>query len=171
MFVLLEPFAVRKLDPALHATQLARTLRRKFARLQEAQVAVFGAPPIEGMGNTGGFKLQVRDRLAQGPVALENAVAMLADGGNAQPGLTGLFSSFRATQPQLFVDIDREKVKAQGIDISEVNQTLQIYLGGAYANDFTAYGRPTSSFGRRWPISVGSRCAAKAGRWCRSPRW
>ena len=147
MFVLLEPFAVRKLDPALHATQLARTLRRKFARLQEAQVAVFGAPPIEGMGNTGGFKLQVRDRLAQGPVALENAVAMLADGGNAQPGLTGLFSSFRATQPQLFVDIDREKVKAQGIDISEVNQTLQIYLGGAYANDFTAYGR-------NWPVTV-----------------
>jgi len=147
MFVLLEPFAVRKLDPALHATQLARTLRQKFARLQEAQVAVFGAPPIEGMGNTGGFKLQVRDRLAQGPVALENAVAMLADGGNAQPGLTGLFSSFRATQPQLFVDIDREKVKAQGIDISEVNQTLQIYLGGAYANDFTAYGR-------NWPVTV-----------------
>jgi multidrug efflux pump len=147
MFVLLEPFARRKIDPALHASAILRDLRQRFAAIQEAQVVAFGAPPVEGMGNTGGFKLHVRDRTAQGPEALEAAVAALAETAAVQPGLTGLFSGFRANQPQLFVDVDRAKVKAAGIDLAEVNAALQIYLGGGYVNDFTA-------FGRNWPVTV-----------------
>ena len=147
MFVLLEPFARRKIDPALRANAIASTLRRKFAAIQEAQVVTFGAPAVEGMGTTGGFKLQVRDRAARGPEALEAAVANLAEAAAVQPGLVGIFSGFRASQPQLFVEIDRVKVKAQGIDLNDVNQTLQIYLGGAYVNDFTA-------FGRNWQVTA-----------------
>ena len=147
MFVLLEPFARRKIDPALGANAIAATLRRKFAAIQEAQIVTFGAPAVEGMGTTGGFKLQVRDRAARGPEALEAAVANLAEAAAVQPGLVGIFSGFRASQPQLFVEIDRAKVKAEGIDLIDVNQTLQIYLGGAYVNDFTA-------FGRNWQVTA-----------------
>jgi multidrug efflux pump len=147
MFVLLEPFARRTIDPSLRAGAIAATLRRKFAGIEEAQVVTFPAPPVEGMGNTGGFKLQVRDRMGKGPAALEESVAALAEAAAAQPGLVGLFSGFRSSQPQLFVEVDRTKVRAQGIDLADVHQTLQIYLGGAYVNDFTA-------FGRNWQVTA-----------------
>src|SRR5262249_16780930 len=67
--------------------------------------------------------------------------------GNAQPGLVGLFSSFRASQPQLFVDVNRSKAKSLGVPLNDVFDTLQLYLGSAYANDFTR-------FGRNWQVNV-----------------
>ncbi len=147
MFVLLEPFAKRGVDAEKSAPAILRALRRGFARVRDAQVVALGAPPIDGLGNTGGFKLQVRDRSSAGPVRLEAAAAGLVEAASVQNGLTGLFSGFRADEPQIFVDIDREKAKAEGIDLAEINQTLQIYLGSAYVNDFTA-------FGRNWPVVV-----------------
>jgi multidrug efflux pump len=147
MFVLLEPFARRAVDPQRSAVAILRGLRRSFAEIREAQVVAFGAPPIDGLGNAGGFKLQVLDRASAGPQRLEAAAAALVDAATAQPGLTGLFSGFRADEPKYFVDIDREKVKAQGIDLAEVNAALQVYLGSAYVNDWTA-------FGRNWPVLV-----------------
>ncbi len=147
MFVLLEPFARRAVDPERSAARILRALRRSFAEIREAQVVAFGAPPIDGLGNAGGFKLQVLDRASAGPQRLEAAAAALVDAAAAQPGLTGLFAGFRADEPKFFVDIDREKVKAQGIDLVEVNAALQIYLGSAYVNDWTA-------FGRNWPVLV-----------------
>ena len=147
MFVLLEPFARRAVDPERSAARILRTLRQSFAEIRAAQVVAFGAPPIDGLGNSGGFKLQVLDRASAGPQRLEAAAAALVDAAAAQPGLTGLFSGFRADEPKFFVDIDREKVKAQGVDLAEVNAALQIYLGSAYVNDWTA-------FGRNWPVLV-----------------
>jgi multidrug efflux pump len=147
MFVLLEPFARRAVDPQRSAVAILRALRRSFVEIREAQVVAFGAPPIDGLGNAGGFKLQVLDRASAGPQRLEAAAAALVDAATAQPGLTGLFSGFRADEPKFFVDIDREKVKAQGIDLAEVNAALQVYLGSAYVNDWTA-------FGRNWPVLV-----------------
>ncbi len=147
MFVLLEPFARRSVDPERSAVAILRALRQSFAEIRAAQVVAFGAPPIDGLGNTGGFKLQVLDRLSAGPQRLEAAAGTLVDAAAAQPGLTGLFSGFRADEPKFFVDIDREKVKAQGVDLVEVNAALQVYLGSAYVNDWTA-------FGRNWPVLV-----------------
>ena len=147
MFVLLEPFARRAVDSQRSAVAILRALRRSFAEIREAQVVAFGAPSIDGLGNAGGFKLQVLDRASAGPQRLEAAAAALVDAAAAQPGLTGLFSGFRADEPKFFVDIDREKVKAQGVDLVEVNAALQIYLGSAYVNDWTA-------FGRNWPVLV-----------------
>jgi multidrug efflux pump len=147
MFVLLEPFARRSVDPERSAARILGALRRSFAEIRDAQVVAFGAPPIDGLGNSGGFKLQVLDRLSAGPQRLEAAAAALVDAAAAQPGLTGLFSGFRADEPKFFVDIDREKVKAQGVDLVEVNAALQVYLGSAYVNDWTA-------FGRNWPVLV-----------------
>ena len=78
----------------------------------------FGAPPVDGLGNTGGFKLQVQDRPTPGFEALQGAVENVIRRGNAQPGLVGLFSSFRATQPQLYVDVDRDKAKTLGVALT-----------------------------------------------------
>jgi multidrug efflux pump len=126
---------------------VAASLREQFRHVQDAIVVTFGAPPVDGLGNTGGFKLQVQDRADSGPAALQGAVETMIRAGTAQPGLVGLFSSYRAAQPQLYLDVDRAKAKALGVSLNDVFQTLQIYLGSAYANDFTR-------FGRNWQVNI-----------------
>ena len=147
MFVLLEPFAARAVDPDQYAGRIMRQLRRGFADIPEAQVMVFPAPPVEGMGSTGGFKLQLRDRVAAGPGPLQEALETLAEAAAAQPGLAGITTTFRANCPQVFVEEYRVKAQAQGVPIAAVNQALQFYLGSAYVNDFTA-------FGRNWQVTA-----------------
>src|SRR5207237_8559075 len=96
---------------------------------------------------TCGFKLQVMDKGGLGLENLQGAVANVAAKGNSQPGLVGLFSSFSAGQPQLYVDVDRVKAKKQGVALNDVFDTLSIYLGSAYANDITL-------FNRNWQVNV-----------------
>jgi multidrug efflux pump len=122
-------------------------LREQFRKIQEAQVVLFGAPPIDGLGSTGGFKLQVEDLAGAGLEALQGAVANVAGKGNSQPGLVGLFSSFSANQPQLYVDVDRVKAKRQHVSLNDVNETLQVYLGSAYVNDITLSNR-------NWQVNI-----------------
>src|SRR5262249_21292530 len=143
LFVILKPFEERKGDRSVSAPAVMKKLREKYQEVREARVAVFGAPPGDGLGSTGGFKLQVQDRSGAGsdPAALEGAVQTLAAAGNAQRGrLTGLFSSFTANQPQIYLDVDRVKVKSMQVDLEQVFSTLQAYLGSAYINDFTQFG-------------------------------
>jgi len=147
MFVILDPFTSRVVDPDQSSFAIAKKLRQRFATIREASCVVFNAPPIDGLGNTGGFKLQIRDRTGRGPAVLEQTTAELAGALAAQPGLVGLFSTYKANQPQLFIDIDRTKAKAAGVSIAAINQTLQVYLGSAYVNDFTA-------FGRNWQVTA-----------------
>ena len=141
MFVILDPFASRAVHSEQSSFAIARKLRNDFYRVRDARCVVFNAPPIDGLGNTGGFKLQIRDRTGHGSTELEQTTAGLADALAAQPGLVGLFSSFKANQPQLFINIDRTKAKAAGVSIQSIHQTLQVYLGSTYVNDFTAFGR------------------------------
>src|SRR5262249_52366483 len=142
MFVILAPFEERAGHPELSANEVAKRLRQQYREIEEAQVVLFGAPAIDGLGSTGGFKLQVKDMSGSGgPEALEGAVANVAGKGNSQPGLVGLFSSFSANQPQLYVDVDRVKAKKQGVSLNDVFETLQVYLGSAYVNDITLYNR------------------------------
>jgi multidrug efflux pump len=147
MFVILAPFEERAGDPEVSANRIASELRKQYREIQEAQVVLFGAPPIDGLGSTGGFKLQVLDRSGAGLEALQGAVANVAGKGNSQPGLVGLFSSFSANQPQLYVDVDRIKAKKQGVSLNDVFETLQVYLGSAYVNDITL-------FNRNWQVNV-----------------
>jgi multidrug efflux pump len=147
MFVILEPFEERKGDPQRTATAIAARLREQYADLRAGRITVFGAPAIDGLGTTGGFKLQVQDRAGAGLRALQGSVRNLADQGNADPRLVGLFSSFTVNQPQLFVEIDRDKLKAQKVSLDDVNRTLQTYLGGLYVNDVTL-------FNRNWQVNV-----------------
>ncbi len=141
MFVILSPFEQRAGRPQLSVAAITSRLKQQFDAFQEAQIAVFGAPPVEGLGSTGGFKLQVQDRRGAGLRALQGAVANLSDEARAQPGLAGALTTFSVDQPQLYLEIDREKVKAQRVLLSDVHLTLQALLGSLYVNDFSFQNR------------------------------
>jgi multidrug efflux pump len=147
MFVVLKPFDERR-DAALSGEAIAAQLRARLRReILEARVLVFGPPAVRGLGNAGGFKLMVE---ATGDVnfdALQAQADTLAAKGNQQPGLVGLFNGFHARTPQLYVDIDRVKVKTMGVELTDVFDALQAYLGSYYVNDF-------NRFGRTWQVNV-----------------
>jgi multidrug efflux pump len=147
MFIILQPFEDRKGKDALSSTAISMKLREQFREVLDARIGVFNAPPVDGLGSTGGFKLQVQDRRGAGLRSLAGAVQNLAFQGNQDPSLAGLFTSFSVTQPQIFVDIDREKAKAQQISLEEINRTLQSNLGSFYVNDFTFQNR-------NWQVNV-----------------
>jgi multidrug efflux pump len=147
VYVVLEEFHDRH-GSEMGADEIASKLRAAcYREVQEAQVAVFGAPAVDGLGSAGGFKVMVRDTGALGLDNLQEAADGLAASGNEQPGLIGLFSAFRSRTPQMFVDIDRERCKSMGVPLSEVFLTLQLYLGGYYTNDF-------NQFGRTWQVNL-----------------
>jgi multidrug efflux pump len=147
MFVILDEFDHRH-DHTLSAPEIGRKLQKEFyAEIIEAQVAVFGAPAVDGLGNAGGFKLMVED-LEDLPLDfLQGQSENLADKGTKLPGIAGLFSSFRANAPQLYIDIDRTKCKTMNVSLNDVFNTLQVYLGGYYVNDF-------NQFGRTWQVNL-----------------
>lgn len=149
MFVILKPFEDRKGHADRSAPAVAKRLREVYRKkIIGANVAVFGAPPIDGLGSTGGFKMQVQDRAAHGPRPLEGAVGTLARAGNGQKGrLVGLFSSYTANQPQYLLPVDREMAMTRDISLTELYDTLGVYFGSAYVNDFTR-------FGRNWQVIV-----------------
>ncbi|PYR98790.1 MAG: hypothetical protein DMG16_20040 [Acidobacteria bacterium] len=136
IFVILDDFGHRK-----SSTEILGSLRARFNEIPEALVLAFGPPPIQGVGSTGGFRLMVQDRSGGNYEQLEAAARELTAAGDQQPVLVGLYSSFRADQPQMFVDVDRAKAKSMDVPLTNVFDTLQIYLGSAYVNDFTYLGR------------------------------
>ena len=127
--------------PGLYGAEIAGALNQKFAGIQDAFVAVFPPPPVPGMGSIGGFKLQLEDRASLGEGELFQATQALLGKAYQTPGLADLFSSFQINVPQLVVDVDRDKAKRQGIALTDLFQTMQIYLGSAYVNDFNQLGR------------------------------
>jgi hydrophobe/amphiphile efflux-1 (HAE1) family protein len=141
MFVILKPFEERKGKTGLGAPEVAARLRKKYDELEQARAVVFGAPAIDGLGTAGGFKLQVQDRRGAGLRALQESVQELAAAGNDNSQLVGLFSSFNVNQPQLYVNIDREKAKTMKVSLDDINQTLAAYLGSSYVNDITLSNR------------------------------
>ena len=147
VYVILDEFHHRH-GSDLGADAIAAKLRAAcYREVQEASVAVFGAPAVDGLGSAGGFKVMVRDVAALGLDSLQEAADGLATSGNQQPGLVGLFSAFRSQTPQMYVDVDRERCKAMGVPLNEVFLTLQLYLGGYYTNDF-------NQFGRTWQVNL-----------------
>ncbi|KAA0700775.1 AcrB/AcrD/AcrF family protein [Neorhizobium sp. P12A] len=143
VFVKLKPFEERT-TPDLSGGAIAMQLNRKFGAIQEAFIAMFPPPPVQGLGTTGGFKLQIEDRAGLGYQALDEAnKAFLAKAYQA-PELAGLFSSYQINVPQLYADLDRAKAEQLGVSVTDVFDTLQIYLGSLYVNDFNAFGRTYS---------------------------
>ena len=140
VFVTLDEFAERK-APELSAGAIAGQLNGLFSTIDEAFVAIFPPPPILGLGSTGGFKLQIEDRASLGFDALFANLQKVMNAAYQDPALTGVFSSFRIQVPQMDIEVDREQALLQGIPLDQVFETLQIYLGSAYVNDFNLFGK------------------------------
>ncbi len=139
-FTMLDPFEQRTSE-ALGADAIAGRLFGKMASIGEAFVGVFPPPPVAGLGALGGFRLQVEDRAGLGPVALAEATQKLVAAAQADPRLVGVFSNYQVDVPQLYVDVDREKAKLAGVPLQGLYETLQVYLGSLYVNDFNLLGR------------------------------
>ncbi len=147
VYVMLKPFAERT-GATQSADTIAAVLRQRCQQdVRGAIVSTFGAPPIDGLGTTDGFKLIIEDRGNLGLGDLQRVSDQIVTRGNQTPGLTGLFNSSRASTPWLYLDIDRTKCMALGIPVSNVFNVLQVYLGSYYVNNF-------NEFGRIWQVNV-----------------
>jgi multidrug efflux pump len=135
----------------LKAEAILKELNGKLAAIEEADAQAFGAPPILGLGNAGGFKLQLKDQGNYGPAVLEgmtwNLIGQIGADAKKNPGIVGTFSTYRSGAPQLRLDIDTERCFRMGIPDSDVKNALQIYLGSLYVNDVTLDNR-------NWQVNV-----------------
>ena len=141
MFVRLKDFEIRRGHSEMSSEAVLKDLSQKLAQIPNAQIKLFPPPPVRGMSSVGGFKLQIQDRSNAGIAQLQRVNTEFIAKGNQLPGLVGLFSTFRADAPQLFVDVDRTRTKKMGVPLNEIFDTLQIYLGSLYVNDFNNFGR------------------------------
>jgi multidrug efflux pump len=153
MFVILDDFTNRE-EPQLYALSIMARLQKKLeAEVPEATVGVYPPPPIRGVGRTGGFKLMVEDRGDVGPAVLQSQADALAEKARQQRGPTGRPllmiqpNIFRANAPQLYADVDRAQCMSMGVPLAAAFNTLQVFLGSQYVNDFNL-------FGRTWQVIV-----------------
>ncbi|HEY4246064.1 MAG TPA: efflux RND transporter permease subunit [Lacunisphaera sp.] len=140
VFVALKSFDERKTSE-LSGPAIAHQLQAEFSQIQDAYIAIFPPPPVQGLGTIGGFKAYIEDRGDNGLDALYSATQGLIGAANKTPGLSGIFSSFTVNTPQLDADVDRAKAKAMGVPLQNVFETMQINLGSLYVNDFNRFGR------------------------------
>src|SRR5947207_3003976 len=140
MFVSLESFEDRK-DPRKSAKAILGQLYARYDELRDARVLVLPPPPVRGLGSTAGFKMMIQDRADLGLDALAGTAFRTMVDGSQTPGLAQVFTTFTTRVPQIFVDVDRVKAKSMNVALGDVNDTLQIYLGSLYVNDFNRFGR------------------------------
>jgi multidrug efflux pump len=140
VFVTLKPFEERT-TPDLSGFAIAHKLQMKFGAVKDAFIAIFPPPPVQGLGTIGGFKLQVEDRADLGYEALDSTMKVVEGRALKEPSLAGVFTSYAIDVPQLNVDLDRTKAQQLGVDVQDVFDTMQIYLGSYYINDFNKFGR------------------------------
>jgi multidrug efflux pump len=140
IFFPLDDFS-RRGSRALSGPAIAAALNQKMASIQDAFVMVVTPPPVIGLGTLGGFKLNVEDRTASGPQPLFAALSEALGKANQNPALGGAFSTYQINVPQLNIDVDRVKVKRENVRLSDLFETLQVYLGSLYVNDFNRFGR------------------------------
>ncbi|HEY3965789.1 MAG TPA: multidrug efflux RND transporter permease subunit [Planctomycetaceae bacterium] len=147
MYLMLDEFQHRH-GHDLTSDAIAHRLKVQLDEaVQDGIVNVLGAPPIDGLGTAGGFKIVIEDRGDNTLNALQTVSQSIVDEANTTPGLTSVFTSFRADTPWLFLDVDRTEAKQMGISMAEVFNTLQVYFGSLYVNDF-------NRFGRTWQVNV-----------------
>jgi multidrug efflux pump len=142
----LKPYAERT-EPSQSAGALIARLRHEFATLQGAVALPLNLPPIIGLGSTGGFQFVLEALQGQPPTEIAATMRALIIEANRQPELAGVFSTFSADTPQIYLNIDRDKAQTLGVEISDIFSALQATLGGYYVNDFNL-------FGRTWQVNV-----------------
>lgn len=141
-FVTLDSFDKRSKDSNQSLKAISEKLNDRFKEVTDAQAMVIPPPPVRGIGSAGGFKVQIQDRSGQGsPQDLQKAVDLVVTEAKKRPEISGAFTSYRANLPQIYADIDRIKAKRQNVQVTEVFEALQVYLGGLYINDFNFLGR------------------------------
>jgi multidrug efflux pump subunit AcrB len=144
--VTLKPFEERK-DRSLGAAAVIADLGTKFRQIQGGSVIPLAPPPIIGLGTGGGFTYVLQDLAGGDPKTLAQALRGLLVAANQDPQLSRVFSTFTATNPSIYLDIDRDKVQVLGVPLNSVFQSLQASLGGYYINDINL-------FGRTWQVQV-----------------
>ncbi len=154
LYLMLDDFG-RRDKPDLSVDAIAAALQERFqAEVPKAVVNIFGAPPVEGLGTAGGFKIIVQDTNDNGLRALQESADNVVAAAEASPHLQGLFTSFRADTPWLELVIDRAQAKDRGVSIDDLRTTLESTLGPYYVNDF-------NRFGRTWQVNVQARANAR----------
>ena len=134
--------------PSLYGEAVANELRKQFAiQVPEAMITVLGPPPVRGVGRAGGFKVMIEDRGDNGPNVLQGQTEELNDVLKAQDTLVGMTSVFRANVPSIYVDVNRTECMAKEVALKDLFDTMRIYLGSLYVNDFNL-------FGRTWQVIV-----------------
>jgi multidrug efflux pump len=146
LFLVLDGFDKRH-SKDLSAEAIAASLNQQFAAIPEASIAVFPPPPVQGLGTIGGFRMQLEDRAGLGPEAMYQATQRITAAAAKDPALAGVFSSYQIGVPKIRADVDREKARAQGVSLTNLYETMQVYLGSLYVNDF-------NRFGRTYPVTV-----------------
>ncbi|MCG8586799.1 MAG: multidrug efflux RND transporter permease subunit, partial [Pirellulales bacterium] len=147
LYVMLDAFEDRK-SRQKSADAIATQLRKKFGEeIRDARVSVYGAPPIDGLGTTAGFKIMIEDRRSLGTRALQEVCDRIIAQGNKDPRLAGLYTGLDADTPWLYLDIDRVKCETLGVAVSDVFNELEMNIGSYYVNNF-------NRFGRSWQVNV-----------------
>ncbi len=123
------------------ADTIINELRQKLGGTQEAFIFVIAPPSVRGIGNGGGFKMQLRDKVGLGPQALEQTAWQLAMAANQEPSITQTFTSYRASVPQFYAEVNRTKAKMLDVPLNNIFSTMQIYLGSLFVNDMNLFGR------------------------------
>jgi hydrophobe/amphiphile efflux-1 (HAE1) family protein len=144
--VALKPFAERK-DRSLSVFAALAELNKAFRQIPSANVFAFNLPPIMGLGNSSGFEFQIQSLTGAPPSELAQVARALMVAAEGVPELTGVFTTYGAATPQIYLKIDRERAQTLGIQISDIFSALQTSMGGNYANDFNL-------FGRTWQVKI-----------------
>jgi len=141
IFLVLDPFAARAKDPRQSAAAIQAELNRRLSKIQEAFLVAVLPPPVRGISNAGGFRMIIEDRAGRGSAALQQVAAEMMARAAHTPGLSLVFTLFETSTPQVYLEIDRTKAQLLGVNVQDVFNALQVYIGSAYVNDFNLFGR------------------------------
>ena len=140
LIVIMKPWEERR-RPDQHALAVVRSLQKRLFAMEGAFILVFNPPPISGLGNTGGLNMKLQDRGGRDIAQLARATESFLAASRQDPTFAQMVSTFVPNEPQLRLDVDRERARSMGVPISDVYQAMQTYLGGVYINDFNLFGR------------------------------
>jgi hydrophobe/amphiphile efflux-1 (HAE1) family protein len=141
IFLVLDPFEKRAHHPSESARAIQAELNRRMSKVQDAFVITALPPPVRGIGTAGGFRMMIEDRAGRGSAALQQAAVAMMVRASQTPGVAQVFTLFETSTPQVYLDIDRTKAQLLGINVQDVFNALQVFLGSAYVNDFNLFGR------------------------------
>ncbi len=141
IFLVLNSFEKRARDPRQSATAIQAELNRRLSKLQDGFVVAVLPPPVRGISNAGGVRMIIEDRAGHGSAALRSAAAAMMARAAQTPGLTNVFTLFETSTPQLYLNIDRTKAQLLNVNVTDVFNALQVFIGSSYVNDFNLFGR------------------------------